>query len=87
MADSINPREEPGAGKPHARIREGEAEWLSYSTDPGRRAGPVSQTKCSYFDLKISRVWGALNTAVTVSPRSQPSASSSCSTRTGKRPP
>ncbi len=34
MADLINPREEPGAGKPHARIREGEAEWLSYSTIP-----------------------------------------------------
>jgi hypothetical protein len=26
------PREEPGAGKLHARICEGEAEWLSYST-------------------------------------------------------
>jgi hypothetical protein len=26
------PREEPSAGKPHARICEGEAEWLSYST-------------------------------------------------------
>jgi hypothetical protein len=25
-------REEPGAGNPHARIREGEAEWPSYST-------------------------------------------------------
>lgn len=25
-------REEPGAGKPHARICEGEAEWPSYST-------------------------------------------------------
>ena len=25
-------REEPGAGKPHARICEGEAEWLIYST-------------------------------------------------------
>lgn len=32
MTDSNNPREEPSAGKPHARIREGEAEWLSYST-------------------------------------------------------
>ncbi|MEC5325686.1 hypothetical protein, partial [Aurantimonas sp. A3-2-R12] len=27
-------REEPGAGKPHARICEGEAEWISYSTIP-----------------------------------------------------
>jgi hypothetical protein len=27
-------REEPGAGNPHARIREGEAEWPSYSADP-----------------------------------------------------
>jgi len=26
-------REEPGAGKPHARICEGEAEWPSYSTN------------------------------------------------------
>lgn len=25
-------REEPGAGKPHARICEGKAEWPSYST-------------------------------------------------------
>ena len=29
-------REEPGAGKPHARICEGEAEWISYSTIPQR---------------------------------------------------
>ena len=27
-----NLREEPGAGKPHARICEGKAEWPSYST-------------------------------------------------------
>jgi hypothetical protein len=26
------PWEEPGAGNPQARICEGEAEWLSYST-------------------------------------------------------
>jgi hypothetical protein len=26
------PQEEPDAGKPHVRICEGEAEWLSYST-------------------------------------------------------
>ncbi len=26
------PWEEPGAGNPHARICEGEAEWPSYST-------------------------------------------------------
>ncbi|WP_316187604.1 MULTISPECIES: hypothetical protein [unclassified Bradyrhizobium] len=30
--DAGNFREEPGAGKPHARICEGEAKWLSYST-------------------------------------------------------
>ena len=28
----VNLREEPGAGKPHAGIREGEAEWPIYST-------------------------------------------------------
>ena len=32
MHDAGYLREEPGAGKPHARICEGEAEWLSYST-------------------------------------------------------
>jgi hypothetical protein len=32
-----DPREEPSAGKPHARICEGEAEWLSYSTIAGNR--------------------------------------------------
>ena len=31
-------REEPGAGKPHARICEGEAEWPSYSTTTAARA-------------------------------------------------
>jgi len=45
----VYPREEPSAGKPHARICEGEAEWLSYSTrgvksygrlDLRRRVGP-----------------------------------------------
>jgi hypothetical protein len=30
--DADDFREEPGAGKPHARICEGEAEWPSYST-------------------------------------------------------
>jgi len=30
--DLRHPREEPSAGKPLARICEGEAEWLSYST-------------------------------------------------------
>ena len=30
--DAGNFREEPGAGKPHARICEGKAEWPSYST-------------------------------------------------------
>lgn len=40
MADSINPREEPSAGKSHARIREGEAEWLSYSTIPAASMVP-----------------------------------------------
>src|SRR5262245_10264902 len=29
--------EEPSAGKPHARICEGEAEWLSYSTTTTHR--------------------------------------------------
>ena len=32
LADSSKPREEPSAGKPLARICEGEAEWLNYST-------------------------------------------------------
>jgi hypothetical protein len=29
-------REEPGAGKPHARIREGEAEWPSLDHNPAQ---------------------------------------------------
>ena len=33
MSDACDLREEPSAGKPHARICEGEAEWPSYSTD------------------------------------------------------
>lgn len=32
MYDVVGFREEPDAGKPHVRICEGEAEWLSYST-------------------------------------------------------
>ena len=32
LADSIELQEEPSAGKLHARIREGKAEWLRYST-------------------------------------------------------
>src|SRR6266516_2334065 len=53
-----NLREEPSAGKPHARICEGEAEWLSYSTIPpvpGIRRPPdyvrfrrVNVSDCSY---------------------------------------
>jgi cytosine/adenosine deaminase-related metal-dependent hydrolase len=34
LDDSEQPREEPSAGKPHARIRGGEAEWPSYPTIP-----------------------------------------------------
>ena len=34
------PRWEPDAGKPHVRICEGEAEWLSYSTVTGGWPGP-----------------------------------------------
>ena len=40
--DAGHPREEPGAGKPHARICEGEAEWPSYSTIPRRRSSYVT---------------------------------------------
>src|SRR5437870_2061268 len=32
LDDSDKPREEPSAGKPHARICGGEAEWPSYPT-------------------------------------------------------
>ena len=32
LADLGKPQEEPSAGKPPARICEGEAEWLNYST-------------------------------------------------------
>jgi hypothetical protein len=32
LDDSDPPREEPSAGKPHARICGGEAEWPSYPT-------------------------------------------------------
>ena len=45
LADSRQPREEPSAGNPLARICEGDAEWLNYST-----------ITCSF----ISRVYGAL---------------------------
>ena len=38
LDDSDAPREEPSAGKPHARICGGEAEWPSYPTIPPRRA-------------------------------------------------
>lgn len=34
LDDSDQPREEPSAGKPHARICGGEAEWPSYPTIP-----------------------------------------------------
>src|SRR5437773_6678236 len=34
LDDSDKPREEPSAGKPHARICGGEAEWPSYPTIP-----------------------------------------------------
>ena len=42
-------REEPGAGKPHARICEGEAEWPSYSTTTRVRGngGGSSRQRCS----------------------------------------
>jgi len=39
LHDSGYLREEPSAGKPHARICEGEAEWLSYSTATSALAG------------------------------------------------
>lgn len=39
LANSRKPREEPSAGKPPARICEGEAEWLNYSTTIRRGLG------------------------------------------------
>jgi hypothetical protein len=41
LHDSGYPREEPSAGKPHARICEVEAEWLSYSTTTALGLGGV----------------------------------------------
>jgi hypothetical protein len=38
-------REEPGAGNPHARIREGEAEWPSYSTTTPAGRQPVDRAQ------------------------------------------
>jgi hypothetical protein len=37
LAKSGKPQEEPSAGKPPARICEGEAEWLNYSTEESVR--------------------------------------------------
>jgi hypothetical protein len=39
LDDSDHPREEPSAGKPHARICGGEAEWPSYPTIPESAVG------------------------------------------------
>jgi hypothetical protein len=38
-------REEPSAGKPHARICEGEAEWLSYSTATANDGAGLTQQR------------------------------------------
>jgi hypothetical protein len=38
LADLGKPQEEPSAGKPPARICEGEAEWLNYSTTTAKNA-------------------------------------------------
>lgn len=50
--DAGYPREEPGTGNLPARICEGEAEWLSYSTTiplaPGRAEARPSQTVSQY---------------------------------------
>ena len=42
LDDSDSPREEPSAGKPHARICGGEAEWPSYPTIPFLEVGAGS---------------------------------------------
>ena len=46
LDDSDSPREEPSAGKPHARICGGEAEWPSYPTIPAQSAFKVSIVGC-----------------------------------------
>jgi len=68
--DSDLPREEPSAGKPHARICGGEAEWPSYPTIPFvkrilRKHGypPDKQEKATQTILEqaevLSEVWAA----------------------------
>jgi hypothetical protein len=48
-----HPEEEPSAGKPHARICEGEAEWLSYSTAARRQLEKMDLAEG--FDLAARR--------------------------------
>ena len=47
--DAGHLQEEPGAGQPHARICEGEAEWPSYSTTTALSEAPgvVDQSRAS----------------------------------------
>ena len=48
-----NLREEPGAGNPHARICEGEAEWHSYSTDPPDGRGMAQILACLFCQVTL----------------------------------
>src|SRR5882672_5636988 len=69
LADSDPPREEPSAGKPHARICGGEAEWPSYPTNPnsnGWNNGPVIVT-FGASDALSGVTPGTLTTPVTLS--------------------
>ncbi len=43
----VNLREEPGAGKPHAGICGGEAEWPSYPTRSARGTTPNTLVPCA----------------------------------------
>jgi hypothetical protein len=49
LNDSDSPQEEPSAGKPHARICGGEAEWPSYPTVPRSRLLVVSEVLTMRF--------------------------------------
>ena len=79
LDDADNPREEPSAGKPHARICGGEAEWPSYPTIPPSpsssnattSAGASKSSRIARHSKRASNTSYAMPLSANVCPRNR----------------
>jgi hypothetical protein len=73
------PQEEPSAGKPPARICEGDAEWLNYSTTTNLRTNPSVEINVVGVFARRGFRFKANAEVITEGPRLEPAITFYCS--------